>query len=248
MSDPSIDDVVDELGGIVSWAREAESRAGYFAALYRRVTLEVRDWIREGRFDDEPHVEHLDVVFAERYLQAYRRWRAGDLNTRSWRVAFEVVESWWPIVLQHLLLGINAHINLDLGIAAARTAPSGRLDAIEDDFFRMSRLLGSMVDDVQYRLAEVWPLLWILDRIGGRDDEATIHFSIDQARTAAWSFARRLASIPESEWASEIQRTDARVAALGRRIRHPGPLLGTGTKVIRLGERYSVPEVIDLLS
>lgn len=243
----SIDDVVDELDRIVGEARAAESRTGYFAALYRRVTLEVGRRVEEGRFDDAERMERLDVIFAGRYLEARRAWEAGAPITRSWRVAFEAAGDWWPIVLQHLLLGINAHINLDLGIAAARTAP-GRLDALEDDFFRITRLLASMVDDVQGRLVEVWPLLAVFDRVGGRTDEATIHFSIDRARREAWRFARRLDAIPGDEWAEEIDRTDAAVAELGRRIRRPGWLLGAATRAIRLGELRSVPGVIDLLS
>ena len=244
----SIDGVVDELGRVVGRARKAESRAGYFAALYRRVTLEIRDAIREGRFENGPLVERLDVVFAERYLDAYRSWRSGETTTHSWRVAFRAVDDWWPIVLQHLLLGINAHINLDLGIAAARTAPGTGLDALEEDFFRVSGLLGAMVDDVQERLTEVWPLLGLLDRVGGRSDEATIHFSVDQARKAAWRFARRLEATPEEDRPAEIRRTDARVAALGRKIRRPGVVVGAATMAVRLGELRSVPQVIDLLS
>ena len=51
-------------------------------------------------------------------------------------------------MLQHLLIGMNAHISLDLGIAAARTAPGEALpvltQGIDQDFFedgpRMERL------------------------------------------------------------------------------------------------------------
>ena len=34
---------------------------------------------------------------------------------------------WRPIVLQHLLLGINAHINLDLGVTASEFGEHGSL-------------------------------------------------------------------------------------------------------------------------
>lgn len=248
MTTQSLGEVVDELSGIVEWARETESRAGYFAALYRRVTLEVRTWIREVRFDDGPRMARLDALFADRYLEAYRRWRAGEPTTDSWRVAFDAADDWWPIVLQHLLLGMNAHINLDLGIAAARCVRADDLDALEKDFFAITRLLGSMIDDIQGSLTEVWPLLGLVDRIGGESDEATIHFSIDRARREAWRFARRLAETPEEGWQPEIRRTDAKIATLGRRIRNPGRLLGAKTMVIRLGELGTVPEVIDLLS
>lgn len=248
MTPETIDGVVDRLGEIVAWARDAGSRAGYFPALYRGVTLAVRDAIREGRFDDGARMERLDVLFAERYLEAFERWRGGEPTTRSWAVAFGAAEEWWPIVLQHLLLGVSAHINLDLGIAAARTAPGDALADLEDDFLRINDILGSRVDEIQERMAGVWPLLRVLDWAGGRGDEVTVHFSIARARDEAWRFARRLNDLPEGARDAEIRRVDARTAELGERIRHPGGLVGAATMVVRVGELRSVAGVIDLLS
>lgn len=244
----TIDHVIADLDDVVRTCRERGSRAGYFAALYRSVTLEVRQWIRDGRFDDNARMERLDVLFADRYLEAWRRRESGQPTTRSWAVAFDAAESWWPIVLQQLLLGMNAHINLDLGIAAARTTPAAEIHAMHDDFCRINDVLASMVDDVQHRLAGVWPLLHLVDGIGGDADEATIHFSMEKARDAAWVFALRLSRLPEAEWDAEIQATDGLVASLGRLVRHPGPWVGTVLRLVRLGELRSPRGVVDLLS
>ena len=99
---------------------------GYFPALYRKVTVEVKRGIEERVFDDGPRMERLDVVFAKRYLDAFDAYMEGGAPTRAWVLAFETTGQWWPIVLQHLLLGMNAHINLDLGIAAARVSPGSQ--------------------------------------------------------------------------------------------------------------------------
>src|SRR5690606_9901383 len=128
---------------------------GYFAVLYRRVTARVDDGIRQGRFEDGARMERLDVVFANRYLDALARYRAGEATTRSWAVAFRAAETWNPLVLQHLLLGMNAHINLDLGIAAAETAPGAALPGLERDFHEITTLLGEMLDDVQDRIGRI---------------------------------------------------------------------------------------------
>lgn len=248
MSGRTIDDVVDELDRVVADCREEGSRAGYFPALYRRVTIGVRDWIREGRFDDGPRMERLDVLFADRYLEAWRAHRAGRPTTRAWAEAFEASQEWWPVVVQHLLLGINAHINLDLGIAAARTAPGEGIHALEDDFGRINLLLASLVDDVQDRLCRVWPLLRILDWVGGRSDEATVHFSMQRAREEAWAFAVRLAALPEEAWGDRIEATDRVVAELGDLVRHPGLVSGTALRLVRLGELRGPRGVIDLLA
>ena len=193
-------------------------------------------------------MERLDVLFADRYLEAWGQRERGEPTTRSWAVAFDAAEDWWPIVLQHLLLGINAHINLDLGIAAARTAPGGAIHELEGDFMRINELLAGMVDDVQRRLADVWPLLRVLDWVGGDTDEATVHFSMDRAREAAWAFAVRLAALPEASWPREIEATDRLVASLGKLVRRPGPWIGAVLGGVRLGELRSPGGVIDLLS
>jgi hypothetical protein len=81
-------------------------------------------------------MERLDVVFANRYLVAFEQSQNNQAPTRSWQLTFETSRRWWPIVLQHLLLGMNAHINLDLGIVAARTSPDIWLAELQINFYR----------------------------------------------------------------------------------------------------------------
>ncbi len=243
----TIDDVIARLDEIVAWSRQSKSRLGYFAALYRKVTIRVKDGIARGEFDDGPRMERLDVIFAGRYLEAFDRYRAGEVPTQPWQVALETATRWWPIVLQHLLLGINAHINLDLGIAAAQTSPGAALSGLRGDFNRINEILASLVDGVEDELGKVWPLLKVLDWVGGRTDEQIIHFSIERARDEAWAFAERLAGVTDGERAAEIALAEARIAALGRLIRRPGILLGIVQRLIRLAELRSVRRIINIL-
>ena len=110
----SIEEIIERLTGIVSQTKAENSPLGYFAALYRKVTRQVKSDIDGGLFEDNARMERLDVIFANRYLAAYDAHRAGRTPTRAWMFSFAVARQWWPIVLQHLLLGMNAHINLDL--------------------------------------------------------------------------------------------------------------------------------------
>ena len=130
----SIGEVIDRLSAILQWALANDSRLGYFPALYRKVTVSVQNGIQQDAFDDGKRMEQLDIIFASRYLDAFRTWCTGRLPTQSWRLAFESTSEYWPIVLQHLLLGINAHINLDLGIAAAETMRNANLEDVHGDF------------------------------------------------------------------------------------------------------------------
>src|SRR3712207_8653052 len=50
-----------------------------------------------------------------------------------------------PLVVQHLILGMNAHINLDLGVAAATVAPTPEeLQSLKPDFMTINALLGRL--------------------------------------------------------------------------------------------------------
>lgn len=243
----SIDDVLLRLDTIVDRARRERSRAGYFAALYRGVTDRVRRGVREGRFADAPRMERLDVVFANRYLDAEDAWRAGRPLSRCWAVAFDAARRWPPLVLQHLLLGMNAHIGLDLGVAAAEIAPGGALPALRHDFDEINRLLGEMIDDTQDRLARVAPWMGVLDRVGDRGDEVVCGFCLTKARDFAWTVATTLAPLGADARAVEIARLDLLATALAVPIGTPGPLARAARLWVRLGEARDVARVIDAL-
>ncbi len=243
----TIDQVIDQLADIIDWSRKTKSRLGYFASLYRKVTIKVKEGIAEDFFDDGERMERLDVIFANRYLAAVEAYRNNAQPTNCWIYSFQVSKQRWPIVLQHLLLGMNAHINLDLGIAAARTVPSTALPSLHNDFNRINEILTGLVGDVQNDLAQIWTILRLMNRYLGSVETAIINFSMEKARDNAWSVAERLSSLTESEQKDEIAKLDAEVTAFARVIRHPG-IIGSGvSKLSRLGERGSVPKKIDIL-
>jgi hypothetical protein len=140
----NIDEVIARLTDIIDISRQKSSRLGYFAALYRKVTISVKQGILNGRFENGARMGALDVNFANRYLEAYELHRKGETPTASWQVSFEASERRRPLILQHLLLGINAHINLDLGIAAAETSPGAQLPSLKHDFDMINKLLADL--------------------------------------------------------------------------------------------------------
>ncbi len=153
--------------------------------------------------------------------------------------------AWWPMVLQHLLLGMNAHINLDLGIAAAEVAPGAALAGLEADFGRINAILAARVDGVEEALARIWPLLRWLDVGAGGADEAVVNFSIRRAREFAWKVARRLAALDAAaRWRSSVWTGRSRSSG---GVRHPGWWISTKLRLVRLGERGDVHAKIDML-
>ena len=240
--------IVDRLDDIIRDARRDGSGLGYFAALYRAVTLRVEEGIAAGRYENSSRMERLVTVFAYRYLYALDRFQHGESPGSSWRIAFEAASRWRPIVLQHLLLGINAHINVDLGVACALTSPGSDVADLRPDFDAINDVLGELTDEVQDKLGRVWPPLVWLDWIGARSDEETFHFSLRKARIAAWNAAERLASLNPEAMADEVQQLDERAAILGHLILHPGLKISAAKLVVRLGEPRNIGTIIDLLA
>jgi hypothetical protein len=240
-------DVVAALDAIIETARAERSPMGYFPALYRKVTRRVRQDIAAGDFDDGPRMERLATGFAGRYLDACDAYRGGRPVTAAWTLAFSSTGDWRPVVLQHLLLGMNAHINLDLGIAAARVAPGRELASLKGDFDRINGILGSLVQSVQDQLATVWPVLRILDGTSARTNQAIVNFAMGRARDQAWSVAERLAPLGFEAQEREIAHMDRSARDVGRCVRHPGLRISTLLLGVRLGERGNVPAKIAIL-
>ncbi len=225
MSSPieTIDAAISAMDTEVDRCIDTGDAGGYFTVVYRAVTERVRDGIVAGEFADGEQMERFDVLFARRYLDARERWygASGDVP-QSWRLAFETARDQRCLVTQHLLLGINAHINLDLGVAAAAAAPPGEVESLRDDFETINDVLAELVDRMQASLASVSPWTRYVDIAGLRFDEALVTFSLRRARADAWDFATVLSAVDDDERARLEAGRDAQVAALGARIARPG--------------------------
>jgi hypothetical protein len=229
--------VIAALDEIVHQSAARGDRHGYFPALYRATTVRVQERlsvpVADGGFVDPGRLAELDVRFAGLYLRAEAAHRAGRPCPRAWSAAFEAEADDDLLIVQHLLLGMNAHINLDLGPAAARTSP-GELPALRHDYLVLNDILKHMVDEVQEALRPVSPWMAWIDRAGGRVDEALASFSLRRARDFAWDAALELDAAPD-EAARErlIARLDGEARALARAVAAaPVPLRG----LVRGGE------------
>jgi hypothetical protein len=211
----NVDDVLRNIDQIVDWAIKAESHIGYFAVVYKRVTLAIREAINEGEFEDGHRIAQLDVAFAQRYfnaLNAYFYPSAYWGPTLPWEVAFVGDLDGQAIILQYMMTAFNAHINFDLGMACF-TIAGNSLDTLWNDFNRVNAVLCSQmrgIVDVMQRLSPElrWTRLLIPDELG------VLKRVLKQLRTGAWQFARYMATHPE--YASQKQVNHAAwTAALG---------------------------------
>ena len=241
-----IEGVITALTAIVDRASAEASRLGYFAALYRRVTAAVLAGL--SSFDDPARMARFDVAFAGRYLDAFAVFAAGGKPSSCWGVAFQAAADPRPIILQHLLLGMNAHINRDLGIAAARIAPGAALPSLRGDFLKINAVLGSLVNAVASELSAVSPLIGLLDQVLGRKADRIANFSLGSARDWAWTVAEMLAPMPPALQEVRIAFLDKLVAGFAQHLWHPDPVLASLYEVVHSRETASVPEVIAVLA
>ena len=244
------DATVGSMAAVVARAGERGDRVGEFAAMYAAVTRRVRTLSGEGAFEDGVRMAAFVDRFAARYLDAVAAAEEGLPVSRSWSVAFKAAASWRPCVLQHLLLGITAHIGLDLGIVAAEVASGPRglgLERLRPDFDAINDVLEALVPRVEGAVGELSPAIGLLDKAGGRADALAISRVLSVARALAWHTATELAPLTGSARAEAIDRIDREVAETARVIAHPGLILSSVLLPIRLSERHSVAGSIAVL-
>ncbi|SHH19606.1 DUF5995 family protein [Flavobacterium defluvii] len=243
----TINEVIQFLDEIIEKSKIDQSNLGLFAILYREVTVKVKEGIQNGSFQNGERMEKLDVIFANRYLKAYYQYQAKEKPSECWGFAFEQAEKFWPIVLQHLLLGINAHINLDLGIASAEISTVEDIEDLKADFDKINSILSSLVAGVEKCLIKIWPTLALILKCTGKIDTLCIDFSMEEARKGAWKFANEFVAIPENEREACTRIRDKRITEIARLVSNPGYFVSAVFKFIRLFERGTVAQkIIDM--
>jgi hypothetical protein len=148
--------------------------------------------------------------------------------------------------LQHLLLGINSHINLDLGIAAVETIDTSDLALLQNDFNKINAVLAELVDGVKSNIGIMSPFFSSLIRFARGKEEILVNFSIKLARDGAWKFAQKYKNAEDK--ADCIQKRDKAIAFLAKGLTNPGLKLRLWVWLIGLGEWKSVPEIMDQLN
>ena len=247
----SIDQVVDTIQGIVDWSIANESRLGYFAALYKRITIAIRTGISNHVFDDGPRMERFDVTFASRYfaaLNAYFHPEQFSSLSECWKVAFNGALLPAPIIVQQMVAGVNAHIDLDLGIAAEAVAPGPLLPTLHHDFNTVNAVLASQVSTVVQEINSLSPVLADIYNVLMNHELDLIADGLVVVRDSAWHFATVLASKPGFLDPTIISLHDLKVAGLGKLILNPpGLLLSHLVEVIGAAESRDIVKNIQTL-
>ena len=209
-----IEQTVDELRDL---ALEAGDAAGYFPALYVRVTGDIAAGIRDHQFEDGARMERFVDVFAGYYIRA----RTAQMPVpRCWQATWDVAGDPNLVIVQHLLLGANAHVNHDLAKTVVEVASDdgGGLEAVRDDFDAVNDILAGSFAGVIRDLDTV--SRWSSEAAtlgGGR----LFNFSMRVARSQAWGAAERMRPLDEAGRRAYMSELDELVSVLAYLITRP---------------------------
>ncbi len=216
----TIVEVLSELDSIIAKSISANDARGIFAYVYRRTTAEVKMAIDNEEFEDNDTLHQFDVAFANYYLQAYRQFEAKENCSLCWRESFEGCNESLTII-QQILLGMNAHINLDLGLTAAVISKGKDINLLKKDFDKVNDILERIVNELQEKLSKVSPLFFLVDWVGQNNDEKLIDFSMRQARGQAWRLASLLHNQDLGSFEVKHEAADQAFALFAQKLRKP---------------------------
>jgi hypothetical protein len=240
----TIDEVLNRLDAIIEESGKNNDPLGYFAYIYRRTTAEIKKAISDKKFEDNERMEKFDVLFANKYLDAYRDFQKGIPVCSPWFIAFQARKERITI-LQHIILGMNAHINYDLGLSAAEFTSGRRIESMKNDFMLVNDVLAGLVDELQVKVSRVSSLMFLLDWIGKKNDEAVMNFSMEKARLQAWNFAVALSVSDNQEKMVKMNEVDEIIGKLGGIVMSPpGKVLAFTVKIISFFESNNVKKII----
>lgn len=201
-------------GQIGQWEQSRDHRV-VFLSCYRMMTQNMLEAIAGGEFQDPAWVNRLLHHFADYYfwaLEAYER-EPGQAPP-VWQVAHGSQAN--RQALQHLLLGVNAHINYDLVLAVSdvlegeweHLSPQQRQMRYADHC-QVNRVIAQTVDSVQDQVIERFdPAMDWVDRLMGPLDEWLISRLITHWRDQVWQNALDRISAPQAEREHLRQRVE----------------------------------------
>lgn len=214
-----------ELWDLANKLRRGRDRRAVFAAAYAVMTEEIMNRVREGFFSDSRWVEELIVVFANHYREAFEDYERDRRRAipMAWYLSFDASLVGQGLIIQDLMLAMNAHINYDLPFALVHVGIDDDRPLRLRDYGRINEVLSDTICQIQHRVLALYsPSLVLIDRLFGSVGGWITRAAIQRARRRAMAWAISLA---EARCAAKRQRVAcqiaARAAAIGNLILLP---------------------------
>jgi hypothetical protein len=168
--------------------------------MYLRVTEAVEGAMAGAAFEHAEFLGRLDVVFANRFFDAYDDDLRGEEVHPAWRPLFENRNRPRTAPIQFGLAGMNAHINFDLPVSVVTTCREMALEPTQDttqhrDYQKVNGILDQVDDVVKAEFAV--GAAGAFDEAAGKVDDALEMWAITEARAVAWTVAETLWCLQE---------------------------------------------------
>lgn len=221
----TLDDAVYCLSTLEQRFSEKHDKRAVFATAYLTITKAMKANIEEDRFGDCEWVDLYLRSFIRLYVDALRAHEAGDMQNvpRAWRVALDLCASGDGLVIQHLVLGINAHVNHDLPMALAAAGIDPHRPRRYDDHTSVNLVLGAAIDALQEHVGRLYsPVLRLFDTMFGKLDDELSFSLVKNARENAWQACLDMIAAQNDEEYREVrQRVDTASGELAEMIARP---------------------------
>lgn len=206
--------VTAQMEALIRHWEEAEDLRCIFLDCYCTMTGNMFKGLEEERFHDQKWVTELLHRFADYYFEALAAYEQSERQPPAvWRLTHDVARRKEISALQHLLLGVNAHINYDLAFALRdllqdeweQLTPEAIQRRYEDHLL-VNQIIAETIDKVQDEVVERYaPSLDVVDRLLGRMDEWMTAHVIKEWRDDVWKSAVALLEAKSQEEAERVR-------------------------------------------
>jgi hypothetical protein len=205
--------LIDQWSGTVKgehgFPRQPEDHRAIFLHCYLLMTVNMLAAIQRQEFHDPAWVDRLLHIFARFYFTALDAFDQDPADASPvWELAFEATRHPGTLALQHLLLGVNAHINYDLIMALVEILEPEWAGLTEDqraqryaDHCQVNHVISRTVDLVEKEVIDPeMPVMRIVDTVVGRHlEDAVVSDLLGHWREIVWHHATRLLDLKDAE-------------------------------------------------
>lgn len=190
------DPLIQRMSSLITQWEQAHDRRSIFLSCYRLMTTNVLVAVDEHRFHDGQWVSRLLHHFAKYYFDALELFNLHSADTpQVWRLVHRAARQKKVMTLQHLMLGVNAHINYDLVFTLydllapewKTLSPEQRQQRLADHTL-VNTIIGESIDAVQDQVIDQHsPWFKLVDKLLGPTDEWLTSHLIAHWRTEVWT-------------------------------------------------------------
>lgn len=227
--------VLEQMQSWIDRWENAQDRRAIFLSCYSMMTRNMLIALENGEFLDAVWVNDLLHRFADYYFIALDAYdKQPDDSPAVWRLAFETCPRRDVHVLQHLMLGVNAHINYDLVYVIVDMLQSEWSQLSDEDKVRRYRdhchvneVIFRTINAVQDQVVERYsPRMDIIDKGMFMLDEWLLGQLIEHWREEVWQHAIGLMSCTENALPELKQELEKHTLQRGRSILLQNGILG----------------------